>query len=99
MVQRLLQPLDDEMNDHKQKQLRELALINGTLRDEEYCHVCGEKGHRAFECPTRQSEYSIWILRTSDIRVLLNWLFLLGWFYLEGVYLTCRELFRILGSS
>lgn len=58
VVGRLLQPLDDEMNDHKQKQLRELALINGTLREEEYCHVCGEKGHRAFECPTRQSKYA-----------------------------------------
>lgn len=28
----LLRPLDDEQNEHKQKQLRELALINGTLR-------------------------------------------------------------------
>lgn len=29
---KLLRPLDDEQNEHKQKQLRELALINGTLR-------------------------------------------------------------------
>lgn len=33
----LLRPLDDEQNEHKQKQLRELALINGTLR---YARVC-----------------------------------------------------------
>lgn len=31
-VGKLLRPLDDEQNEHKQKQLRELALINGTLR-------------------------------------------------------------------
>ena len=44
MVERLLQPMDEEMNEHKQKQLRELALINGTLKDEEYCYLCGETG-------------------------------------------------------
>jgi splicing factor 1 len=49
----LLKPVDDDENEHKQKQLRELALINGTLRDDEYCHICGEKGHRQFECPKR----------------------------------------------
>ncbi len=52
-VKALLTPVDDDKNSHKQKQLRELALINGTLRDDEYCHVCGEKGHRQFECPKR----------------------------------------------
>ena len=50
---KLLRPLDDEQNEHKQKQLRELALINGTLREEDYCNICGEKGHRQFECPKR----------------------------------------------
>ena len=44
MVEKLLQPMDEEMNEHKQKQLRELALINGTLKDEEYCYLCGETG-------------------------------------------------------
>jgi len=53
MVNELLKPLDDELNQHKQNQLRQLALINGTLRDEEFCPVCGEKGHRQFECPHR----------------------------------------------
>lgn len=32
-VSALLVPTDDEKNEHKKKQLRELALINGTLRD------------------------------------------------------------------
>lgn len=57
MVEDLLRPIDDEKNDHKQKQLRELALINGTLRDDEYCPVCGEKGHRQFECPHRAKSF------------------------------------------
>lgn len=35
-VSRLLVPVDEEMNDHKRQQLRELAAINGTLRDESY---------------------------------------------------------------
>ena len=44
MVQELLVPMDDMKNTHKQAQLRELAVINGTLRDEEqFCHICGEK--------------------------------------------------------
>eukprot|EP00241_Pyramimonas_parkeae_P015036 CAMPEP_0114294294 /NCGR_PEP_ID=MMETSP0059-20121206/10051_1 /TAXON_ID=36894 /ORGANISM="Pyramimonas parkeae, Strain CCMP726" /LENGTH=983 /DNA_ID=CAMNT_0001416065 /DNA_START=245 /DNA_END=3196 /DNA_ORIENTATION=+ len=36
MVQDLLVPVDEENNEHKRAQLRELASINGTLRDEEY---------------------------------------------------------------
>ncbi|KAG2788784.1 hypothetical protein PC129_g4211 [Phytophthora cactorum] len=54
-VQSLLVPVDDTRNSHKQKQLRELALINGTLRDDDYCHICGEKGHRQWECPNRDA--------------------------------------------
>ncbi len=27
----------------------------GTLREEGYCNICGEKGHRQFECPLRHS--------------------------------------------
>jgi hypothetical protein len=30
----------------KLPQLRELAMLNGTLKDNEYCHNCGEQGHR-----------------------------------------------------
>eukprot|EP00240_Pyramimonas_obovata_P001116 CAMPEP_0118957364 /NCGR_PEP_ID=MMETSP1169-20130426/62064_1 /TAXON_ID=36882 /ORGANISM="Pyramimonas obovata, Strain CCMP722" /LENGTH=498 /DNA_ID=CAMNT_0006905439 /DNA_START=36 /DNA_END=1529 /DNA_ORIENTATION=- len=36
MVKELLVPVDEEKNEHKRAQLRELASINGTLRDEEY---------------------------------------------------------------
>ena len=33
------------------------ALINGTLKEDEFCPVCGEKGHRQFECPHRAKTF------------------------------------------
>jgi splicing factor 1 len=51
MVAHLLQPTDDATNEHKQLQLRELARINGTLKDEDSCFLCGEAGHRQVDCP------------------------------------------------
>lgn len=57
LVEALLKPMDDTVNEHKQRQLRELALINGTLREDEYCPVCGEKGHRQFDCPYRAKAF------------------------------------------
>mmetsp|Transcript_5793 Transcript_5793/g.16274 ORF Transcript_5793/g.16274 Transcript_5793/m.16274 type:complete len:577 (+) Transcript_5793:111-1841(+) len=56
MVEKLLQPVDEARNEHKRMQLRELAALNGTLKDEEFCYLCGEAGHRQFECPTREKE-------------------------------------------
>jgi splicing factor 1 len=60
MIREMLVVIDDEKNVHKQQQLRELALLNGTLKDDPdgsnaalYCPICAEKGHRAFECPKR----------------------------------------------
>ena len=35
MITRLLVPLDEELNEHKRRQLIELASLNGTLRDHE----------------------------------------------------------------
>eukprot|EP00612_Vaucheria_litorea_P001156 CAMPEP_0171456778 /NCGR_PEP_ID=MMETSP0945-20130129/3121_1 /TAXON_ID=109269 /ORGANISM="Vaucheria litorea, Strain CCMP2940" /LENGTH=456 /DNA_ID=CAMNT_0011982255 /DNA_START=548 /DNA_END=1918 /DNA_ORIENTATION=+ len=55
-ISSLLRPVDDELNEHKQRQLRELALINGTLRDDDFCHICAEKGHRQYECPKRAQQ-------------------------------------------
>jgi splicing factor 1 len=52
MIEQMLIVIDDEKNVHKQQQLRELALLNGTLKDEDiFCSICAEKGHRSFECP------------------------------------------------
>lgn len=53
MIEQLLVPVDEELNEHKKAQLRELALINGTLKDE-FCHLCGETGHMQLECPQKQ---------------------------------------------
>ncbi|KAK3723538.1 hypothetical protein LTR37_001790 [Vermiconidia calcicola] len=40
-------------NELKRNQLRELAALNGTLRDDENqaCQNCGEIGHRKYDCP------------------------------------------------
>lgn len=50
-------------NDHKRNQLRELAALNGTLRDDEHqnCQNCGGTGHRKFDCP-EQRPYTAQIL-------------------------------------
>ena len=54
MIEQMLVVIDDEKNVHKQQQLRELALLNGTLKENDaFCEICGEKGHRSFECPKR----------------------------------------------
>ncbi|KAK4363480.1 hypothetical protein RND71_018721 [Anisodus tanguticus] len=37
MVEKLLQPVDEVLNEHKRQQLKELAALNGTIRDEEFC--------------------------------------------------------------
>ncbi|GAB2265429.1 Splicing factor 1 [Dionaea muscipula] len=57
MVEKLLQPVDEVLNEHKRQQLRELAALNGTIRDEEYCRLCGEPGHRQYACPSRHSTF------------------------------------------
>eukprot|EP00879_Flechtneria_rotunda_P027879 GHRR01029921.1.p1 GENE.GHRR01029921.1~~GHRR01029921.1.p1 ORF type:complete len:132 (-),score=34.03 GHRR01029921.1:19-414(-) len=55
MVEKLCTPSDDEHNEHKRLQLRELAALNGTLKDLETCFVCGEDGHDAEHCPKKVS--------------------------------------------
>ncbi|CAL0327929.1 unnamed protein product [Lupinus luteus] len=57
MVEKLLHPVDEVLNEHKRQQLRELAALNGTIRDEEFCRLCGEPGHRQYACPTRTSTF------------------------------------------
>ncbi|MCL7023173.1 hypothetical protein MKW94_028284 [Papaver nudicaule] len=57
MVEKLLQPVDEVLNEHKRKQLEELAALNGTIRAEEYCRLCREPGHRQYACPNRTSTF------------------------------------------
>jgi len=67
MVEQLLVPVEEGQNKHKQDQLRELAVINGTLRDKNWkdfeprsfdaanvkCGICGEPSHPTSDCPLR----------------------------------------------
>jgi len=67
MVQELLVPMEEGKNEHKRQQLRELAEINGTLRDrmwmqssdmkvdqaEVKCAICGEVSHPTSDCALR----------------------------------------------
>ncbi|KAL3699761.1 hypothetical protein R1sor_017783 [Riccia sorocarpa] len=52
LLEPLLSPLDEDRNTHKRKQLRELAEMNGTVRDcPKTCGICGETSHRDWHCP------------------------------------------------
>ncbi|SCV69827.1 BQ2448_1221 [Microbotryum intermedium] len=49
--------IPEGQNDHKRNQLRELASLNGTLRDDEnqVCQNCGGLGHRKYDCPEQKN--------------------------------------------
>lgn len=49
----------DKVEEHKAAQLKQLAIINGTLREEDFCHNCGERGHKSWECPKRVDTYEM----------------------------------------
>jgi len=53
MVEKVIASAEDENNEHKKQQLMQLAAINGTLRDTDWCENCGEQGHRSWACQTR----------------------------------------------
>ncbi|KAL5725471.1 hypothetical protein ACHQM5_008612 [Ranunculus cassubicifolius] len=55
MVEKLLIPVDEGMNEHKRAQLRELAKLNGNLRDHNMCNSCGKEGHLQYACPSKNS--------------------------------------------
>lgn len=57
MVEKLLHPVDEGLNEHKRQQLRELAALNGTIKEDEFCRLCGEQGHRQYACPARTSTF------------------------------------------
>jgi splicing factor 1 len=65
MVKKILVPVEESKNKHKIEQLRELARINGTLRENNewqprtwksadvYCKHCGELSHPTSDCPLK----------------------------------------------
>lgn len=56
IVSKLLVPQNTQaINELRKNQLRELAKIQGTIIQESYCSICGQKGHNQYECPSRQS--------------------------------------------
>ncbi|KAH7447291.1 hypothetical protein KP509_01G100600 [Ceratopteris richardii] len=57
MIEKLLSPVDEGHNEHKRAQLRELAALNGTIRDDEICRLCGEAGHRQYTCSARSTTF------------------------------------------
>ena len=63
MVEALLNPEDMKVSQHKEKQMYELACINGTLKTDDFCHICGDKGHKQYECPTRMNTF-----RAANVR-------------------------------
>lgn len=58
MVEKLLIPVEGR-NEHKEAQLKELAMLNGTVRDENVCYVCGDVGHQSYACPDLQSTFKL----------------------------------------
>ena len=52
-IKQLLIPMDDDKNIHKQKQMRQLALLNGLHDTDARCPYCGMTGHDQFKCPNR----------------------------------------------
>ena len=56
MIENLLVPTDEARNEHKRLQLRELAALNGTLKADQHCYLCGQSGHHQFECPNKPQD-------------------------------------------
>ena len=101
MVEKLCTPSDEEHEVHKRLQLRELAALNGTLKDLEACFVCGEAGHDAEHCPKRVSKLrmaagrlvsSSWCLRLLSAHVMVAVIVHAAQYPAELLYLCPRVL-------
>ena len=63
-----VQPLDDDKNIHKQKQMKQLAELNGLHEMNARCPYCGMTGHDQFKCPNRPSREKRVAMRGSGVR-------------------------------
>lgn len=54
IIKRVLIPVAPEEH---QKQLRELAILNGTFREvsKDHCEACGKEGHTMYRCPNKSA--------------------------------------------
>lgn len=59
MILPMLRPGTDEFEEIKQRQLHELALINGTVKETDYCQVCGKPGHLMQHCPEKDGAWKV----------------------------------------
>ncbi|KAL0213693.1 hypothetical protein P9112_005877 [Eukaryota sp. TZLM1-RC] len=61
-IEQLLVPIPDDENEHKKTQLRMLAELNGTLKEDERqeCLHCGQYDHRPWQCPHRKKTVAPW---------------------------------------
>ncbi|KAK9143422.1 hypothetical protein Syun_012822 [Stephania yunnanensis] len=57
MVEELLIPVSEEKNELRRKQLRELAKINGSLKDRNLCRTCSEDVHKHHACLSLSSTF------------------------------------------
>lgn len=60
MIEKLCTPSDDDHNEHKKLQLRELAALNGTLKEVTECYLCGMEGHTPEMCPNKVRPGSVY---------------------------------------
>jgi len=51
----LLIPVDAN---EKARQLREVSILNGTFRGPLVCHICGEDGHKMYNCPKKSTSWT-----------------------------------------
>ena len=70
MINDLLEEVKTGGGEHKAKQLRELATINGTLRIESRCRICGGQ-HPIYRCPEKKGEKWTYFYRTT---ITFTWL-------------------------
>ncbi|GER46656.1 splicing factor-related, partial [Striga asiatica] len=59
MIEKLLIPVQDKENHHKQAQLSLLAKMRGNYKDDNNtCELCKEPGHKKYACPHQDSTFN-----------------------------------------